>query len=297
MSFSDVCKTELWQEDAPRRACCRRAMAQGLLFCAHVEDGVFSLSVAKEACGEQIAAFLEKQLRTRVACAFSRHVGRDYVGMTLFSRGMLSQLQRADMSDLSLVRSLGLDCEHCVRYFLRGVVIASASLTDPTKRYHMEFACRDATSARQLAELLGEITEPPKSIKRKTGIHLYYKNSGHMEDLFSYLQAHRTLFALMNAKIERDIRNEENRATNCVATNIQKAVRAASEQTAAIRRLKESGRWGTLPEALRTTGELRLNYEDATLSELAALHNPPITKSGLNHRLQKLMETSFDIET
>ena len=101
----------------------------------------------------------------------------------------------------------------------------------------------------------------------------------------------------MSAKIERDIRNEENRATNCVAQNIQKAVRAASEQVAAIERLKHSGRWDTVDESLRITAELRLEYEDATLAELAARHNPPITKSGLNHRLQKLMELAGEMSS
>ena len=290
MSFSRDVKVELWQEDGPRRACCRRAMVQGLLFCALQADGIFSLSLPWEACGEEIAPFLEKQLRTQLEVERFSHKGCPSARLTLFSKAMLAQHQRINMSDLPLAQALDLDCEHCKRYFLRGLLIASSTVTDPTKRYHMEIACKDRTGAAQLSALLREITQAPKTVHRKDGTHLYYKNSACMEDLFSFLQAHKALFALMNAKIERDIRNEENRATNCVATNIQKAVRAATEQTAAIRKLKAGGRWDTLPEALRTTAELRLEYEDATLAELAALHNPPITKSGLNHRLQKLME-------
>ena len=137
---------------------------------------------------------------------------------------------------------------------------------------------------------------PPKIVRRKNGMHLYYKNSTAMEDVFSYLHAHKTLFALINQKIEREIRNDENRATNCVARNIQKAVTAAAEQTQAIERLRGSREWDRLSAPLRETAELRLSNPEATLSELALLHTPPITKSGLNHRLKKLSELAGEAQ-
>ncbi len=296
MSFSDECKTELMREELPKKPCCRRAMAQGLLFCADMTGGVFRLTVSGGEVGEEIASFLEHQLRCEVESRPFSRVGRPYLALALVSRGAMAQLQRADMSDLPLSRSLGFDCEGCTRAFLQGVFLATASVTDPSKMYHMEFSCHSAGAAQRIEQLLCEVATPPKTVKRASGVNLYYKSSAAMEDVLSYLHVKGALFSLINHKIERDIRNEENRATNCVAKNIQKAVDAASAQVAVIRRLKESRAWDKLPEQLRRTAELRLEYEDATLSELASYHNPPITKSGLNHRLKKLSELSEEIE-
>lgn len=294
MSFSEECKIELWEEEPPRKPCCRRALTTGLLFCAQTPRGTFSLTLPEE-LGDRVADHLEKQLRTRVEREHFRRAGRGYCTLVLVSGGVRAQLQRADMSDLPLPKLLNFDCEACLRYFLRGVLIAAGSVTDPGKTHHMEISCHDAATAHRLSSLLCEISEPPKSIRRKSGMNLYYKNSTCMEDLFSYLHARRTLFALINTKIERDIRNNENRATNCVAQNIQKAVRAAAEHMAAIEALRESGEWDKLPINLRETAELREANPDATLAELALLHTPPITKSGLNHRLQKLTELAREV--
>jgi DNA-binding protein WhiA len=281
---------ELIEEQLPKNACCRRALAQGLLFCADTTGGVFSLTVPGGEIGRRVSDFLAEQLRTEVREQAFRRVGRDYVTLTLFSRQTLARLQRADMSDLPLPTLLGFDCDGCLRAFLSGFFIATASVTDPQKNYHMEFACRTVSAAQRLASLWGEVAAPPKMVRRAGGAALYYKSSAAMEDVFSYLYARRALFALMNHKIERDIRNGENRATNCVAKNIQKAVDAAGTQIAAIQRLRGSRAWDKLSSSLRETAELRLQNEDATLSELALLHQPPITKSGLNHRLKKLLE-------
>jgi DNA-binding protein WhiA len=269
----------------------------GLLFVAEQEGGVFRLRLPGEEPGARVATFLEKQLHTQVEQAIGNHRGAPFVALTLWSRAMYAQFQRADMSDLSLSHLLGFDCEACTRYFLRGAFITAGSVTDPAKTRQVTLSCRDGATARRLSEVLCEVGVPPHSIRRQSGMQLYYKNSVAIEDLFSYLHAHKTLFALINNKIEREIRNEENRATNCVAQNIQKAVKAAAAQTEAIEALQQSREWDKLSEMLRETALLRLSNPDATLSELALLHNPPITKSGLNHRLKKLTELASELKS
>ena len=101
------------------------------------------------------------------------------------------------------------------------------------------------------------------------------------------------LFSLMNAKIKRGIRNEENRATNCVANNIRRAVDAATKYCTAIDALERAGRLASLPNELRETALLRREHPEVSLEELAHMHNPPITKSGLNHRLQKILAAAI----
>lgn len=295
MSFSEQCKIELWEEEPPKKPCCRRAQALGLLFGAAQEDGVFHFRLPGEELGSRVATFLEKQLHTKVEQSTGNHRGNPYIALTLWSRAVYAQFQRADMSDLPLSHLLGFDCEACTRYFLRGAFMSVGSVTDPTKTRQVTLSCRDSATARRLSEVLCDVGVPPRTVRRENGTQLYYKNSAAMEDLFSYLHAHKTLFALINNKIERDIRNDENRATNCVAQNIQKAVKAAGEQAEAIEALKGSREWDKLSETLRETALLRLANPDATLSELASLHNPPITKSGLNHRLKKLTELAAEV--
>ena len=107
----------------------------------------------------------------------------------------------------------------------------------------------------------------------------------------------RTSFSVTNASIEREIRNNENRATNCVARNILRSVDAAQKQCAAIETLIERGRLGALSDELQQTARLRVEYADASLSELALMHTPPLTKSGLNRRLTRLLELAKEIES
>ena len=118
---------------------------------------------------------------------------------------------------------------------------------------------------------------------------LYFKQSEAIEDFLTLIGAPVSAMAVMSAKIEKDWRNDANRKTNCDAANVDKAVAAAQEQLAALRRLEERGQFDTLPEKLRQTAELRRAHPEVTLQELAELHEPPLTKSAVNHRLRKLL--------
>jgi DNA-binding protein WhiA len=169
-------------------------------------------------------------------------------------------------------------------------------MSDPTRELHLEISCGSDTVAQRLESILCELGCPPKNVLRHNGQHLYYKNGSAVEDFLTLLNTNKALFTLINAKIEREIRNNANRAANCETRNIQKAIVASAKQTDAIRLLRDSELWEGLPEQLRTTAQLRLEHPDATLSELALLHEPVITKSGLNHRLQKLTDIAKEIQ-
>ena len=127
-----------------------------------------------------------------------------------------------------------------------------------------------------------------KSRRHRDGIGLYCKNSTTIEEILTYMGANNALFALMNAKIARGIRNEENRATNCVTTNIGKAVDAAGKTLEAIAAIRAAGAFERMPQKWQETARLREENPGSTLTELAQLHDPPMTKSGLNHRLQNI---------
>ena len=115
--------------------------------------------------------------------------------------------------------------------------------------------------------------------------------------MLTYLGNVKSVFDLMNAKIEREIRNSVNRSTNCVAGNISKSVSAAQNQIAAIAKIEGAGKLAMLPDELFDTAKLRMENPSASLAELARLHNPPISKSGLTHRISKIIEYSEEIKS
>jgi DNA-binding protein WhiA len=186
-------------------------------------------------------------------------------------------------------------CPRCAAHYLRGAFLSAGSITDPEKGYHLEFKVFDEESRVQLQKLFEAYEWQASYREHRNGVGIYFKKSAVIEEILSTLGANNALFTLMNAKITRGIRNEENRATNCVARNISKSVAASGRVLDAIARIRAAARLEALPEELRETVVLREENPDATLSDLARLHNPPLTKSGLSHRLQKIMALSIKV--
>lgn len=193
-------------------------------------------------------------------------------------------------SSLALHVNLALlenDC--CRRAFLRGAFLAGGSVTDPAKRYHLEFSTSHRRVCAETGTLLLEMGLTPKQTERKGSSILYFKQSETIEELLALMGAPVSAMTVMQAKIEKDWRNDANRKTNCDTANVTKAVDAAQEQLAALRTLEAQGRLDTLPEKLLQTALLRREHPEATLSELAELHEPPTSKSTVNHRMRKLL--------
>lgn len=184
----------------------------------------------------------------------------------------------------------GLEEEHCRTAFLRGAFLAGGSVTDPMKGYHLELATSHCHVGRELSALFHEAGFFPKETMRKGNYIVYFKQSDHIEDVLTALGAPVSAMGVMTAKLERDLRGSVNRQVNCDSANLDKAVEAAREQTAAILRLEEAGRIAALPDKLKETARLRLENPELTLSQLAALCRPPVSKSALNHRMRKLLE-------
>ena len=295
-SFSEEIKKEILEADLPKGECCRRAIAYGLLACADITpDGSIVISAATEEEAARVAGFL----RSRMACNIETsqyhrgRVSRVLLHVTLRKRA--EWMEHFLDEDFEAQLETLFPCKQCRQHFVRGVFVAQGTASDPSGEIHLEISCGSDTVAQRLEHILCELDCPPKTVLRHNGQHLYYKNGNAVEDFLTLLNANKALFTLINAKIEHEIRNNANRAANCETRNIQKAIVASAKQTEAIRLLRESEHWERLPEQLRVTAQLRLENPDATLSELALLHEPVITKSGLNHRLKKLTEISQEI--
>ena len=176
------------------------------------------------------------------------------------------------------------------RAFLRGAFLTAGSIMSPEKKYHMEFATSNYGLHNDLYVVMKELGLNPKVVVRSSNMVIYFKNSEEIADILGSMGAFKVLMDFHNAKIVKEIRNNVNRTTNCEAANLQKLVDAAVEQVRAIQKLIDSGKFDTLPEGLKEVARLRMEYREHSLKELGEMMNPPLGKSGVNHRLRKLQE-------
>ena len=173
--------------------------------------------------------------------------------------------------------------------FLRGAFLAGGSVTDPGKGYHMELATTHQAVARETELLIREVMDfSPKTARRGGAQVLYLKQSEQISDFLTCLGAPVAAMGIMEARLEKELNNKVNRRCNCDDANTSKVVEAAQEQLGVIRQLRERGLLDSLPEKLRQAAVAREENPSASLSELAAMMEPPITKPAMNNRMKKL---------
>ncbi len=192
--------------------------------------------------------------------------------------------------DLLLVKN---SC--CVRAFLRGAFICVGSMSNPEKGYHLEFACENRQQADQIAFFLLQFDIEAKIVSRKKYEVVYLKEGSAIVDLLNVMGAHVSLMNLENLRIVKEMRNSVNRRVNCEAANISKTVNASSRQVEDIMIIRDYYGFDRLPQSLRQMAEVRLENPDMTFRELCECLDPPVGKSGVNHRLRKLSELAEDI--
>lgn len=294
MTFLDTIKNEMI-EAPPKKPCCRRNMLFGLLAARGTvtEEGVTELRLSHKGTAE-LAGHLVKEQLGRVAEKIPlRHGGRNEI---ISFESPTAKRFLEDLESRFLTHPLQKQCSACASSFLKGVFLASGHVTDPQKAYHMEFSL-GARAQAFLPFLKEEYGCSPKLLTRKNECLLYFKDSSLIEDMLSVLGINDAAFLFMNRKIEKQFRNEANRRTNCEAGNITRAVNAAARILDVLRRMESEGSLSMLPEELSDIARLRLSYPEASLSQLASLTTPPLTKSGVNHRLQKIMELAEKIHS
>ena len=182
----------------------------------------------------------------------------------------------------------GADC--CEKAFLRGAFIKSGSISDPKKSWHLEFGARHKAEADFIGALLKKREIRCGISERKGRYIVYVKDCDSIAATLGTIGAGADALQLFSLQAERSMRNDINRRVNFESANLQKSVRAASKHIKAIKKLKEAGKWESLPDALKEIGELRIENQDASLKELGEMLTPPIGKSGVNHRLNRLLE-------
>ena len=287
MSFSTDQKAEIIAQ-IQKSACCRRALLSGVLFSRGelTENGII-ISVDSEVTAEflsnLISEIYSKTAEVKTAAGRRRLV-------CFSSKSAESYLN--SLSDGA--QPFAEKCQMCRSAFLRGMFLASGRISDPIKQYLLEFSLRGDPLDRAF-RFFEEIGLEPRISAKKNESVIYFKNSNTLEDFFALAGMNQLAFILMNAKIQRELRNSANRIANCETNNITKAINASQSQIAILRELDAKGLMSQLPDELEKTARLRMEHDDLSLSQLAALMTPRVSKPGLSHRLKRITEIATSL--
>ena len=295
MSFSSDAKAELCR-DFINKKCCALAEASGvLLYCSGMGPDQIKLVTESEAFAARLPQLFHKAFRldfdeVQEGGKFSFWINDPEKIAKIFEA-----IGYSPAESITLHVNYGLLEKDCCRLaFLRGAFLSGGSVTDPAKRYHLELTTNHHKVSRETERLLSEQGFAPKATLRNGSSILYFKQSEAIEEVLAWLGAPVAAMGVMEAKIEKEMKNKINRIVNCDNANTSKVVEAAQTQIAAIRTLREQGKYEALPEKLKETARLREQNPEANLTELASLFDPPLTKSALNHRLRKLAELAAE---
>lgn len=176
----------------------------------------------------------------------------------------------------------------CKRAYLRGAFLAVGSISNPEKSYHMEYVCQNMDDAERISELLKSFDIEAKIFERKNACVVYIKDGTQIVESLNVLEAHLAMMDFENMRILKEMRNSVNRQVNCETANINKTVSAAQKMIDEITYLAGTKEFEDLPKNLKEIARLRIEYPEASLTELGEFCDPPVGKSGVNHRLRKL---------
>lgn len=292
---SELCRT------AVQRLCCARAEAYGvLLYCNTFTSREIRIITENPEFAARLPRLFQRAFTLRFDRLPEEDTGRGKLIFQITQQDKLNKIINQFGYDprqnpVLHVNFGMLEDECCRTAFLRGAFLSGGSVTDPEKRYHLELATSHLQASREVSALLTELGFFPRSVMRSGSAVIYFKQSEHIEDFLTKIGAPASAMDIMTAKVDKEIRNGANRAMNCDMANVNKTLDAALEQKNAIEKLQQHGFLENLPDKLRQTALLRLQYPELSLTQLAERCDPPVTKSCLNHRMRKLMSMAQEL--
>lgn len=307
MSFSQEVKGELEKQIGQARHCRVAELSVFLLFYGRIsttKSGKKQLVVATEheTIERKYFTLLKKTfnienglLKTVHSTENAGHMSEAVLEDEAYIETILKAVKMWDdtektMRRQAVISDVLLKSACCKRAYLRGCFICAGSMSDPSKSYHLEYLCSTEDMANQLLRVIADFDVEARMVRRKKYYVVYVKEGAAIVELLNIMEAHVSLMNLENTRILKEIGNHTNRKVNCETANIIKAVNAANKQIEEIERIRDIKGLDSLPISLRQMAEVRLQYPDAPLGELGKYLEPPIGKSGVNHRLRKLGE-------
>ncbi len=289
MSFSSDVKSEISKIEN-LSSCCFHAQVYGLVLFAHFSKYNFSITTENNDVFSLYLSYLKDYCEVEPVISDSgtkkmtAYLKSDKEKEKVFDKfgHMLNEttlrINRANISD-----------ECCAGAFLRGAFLACGTVTTPERGYHLEFVVPYKRLCTDMIKFMDELNLNPKYIVRKGNHVIYFKDSESIEDILAIIGAQDASLYVMGIKIEKDVKNKVNRKLNFEMSNIGKTVDAANIQIEAIEFIESKSGISSLPENLQKLARLRLENQEASLSELGKLMDEPISRSGINHRLNRIV--------
>lgn len=286
ISFSQQLKSAIVGEEI-KNGCCRRALLSGFLVAAgKVDDHNIIAPVLNKAVYDGISAIIQEVYSTETDLVSRENGGR---GRLLSFRSVSAYKFLSKINtDTNFTDLFKPKCQGCRAAFLRGAFLAAGRISDPKKQYNLEFSFGDRSML--FKRILTDLSVEPRVTVRDGNTVLYYRSGTLIEDFLALAGINDAVFDLINAMINKESRNMANRISNCETNNIGKSIDAARKYIKAIEDLEEAKLLSSLPDDLERTARLRLEYSDLSLFQLSKVSVPPISKSGLSHRLNKILE-------
>lgn len=312
MSFSSEVKEELARNFGTARHCQIAEIAAIISLCGRIQISEFDeykLSIHTENAGvaRKYYSLLKKAFQINASLVIKRnlYLKKSYTYLVKVNEheaalNILKAVKFLDQNgeireDLGGIDHLILQQECCKRAFIRGAFLSAGSISDPEKNYHFEIVCTHEGKAKQLQQMIQRFHIDAKIVLRKKYYVVYIKEGAMIVDILNVMEAPIALMKLENVRILKDMRNSVNRRVNCETANINKTVSAAMKQVQDIHYIQETIGLGELTDGLAEIAKIRLKNPEATLKELGMMLNPPVGKSGVNHRLRKLSNKADEL--
>lgn len=296
MSFSAEVKKELSSLEIIS-PCCRHAEAYGML----ITGRSFSLSSVSISTENAMVAELYSKIVSQecnVAAEPPEIRGKKLiVSFKKLSdrRKILDSFGHLPPEPTLRINRANIGNECCFQAFLRGAFLSCGAVTEPKKNYHLEFVIPYLKLSDDFFFLMDELGLGPKRVVRKGVYIIYFKDSEKIEDVLTIMGATNSTLELMGVKIKKNIINRVNRRVNFETANIDRSVEAGMAQVKAIKKIQRKSGLDSLPPNLKVTAELRLENPQASLNELEELHGFSVSRSGINHRLTRLLKIADEL--
>ena len=277
MSFSSEIKERLYNVKTGCKSCAAAELSGLLCFSGAISENGLHFSTSNKCVADRLAEDMDECFG--ITPNISRKGGS---GAFIFSSEDPKLLSA--LSSISYAESL---C--CQNAFVRGAFLGSGYISDPQKSWHLEFDTKIHEQALFLQKILAMRNVHSSITVRKDRCIVYIKDCDSIADVLAIIGADTDALGLFDIQIERRMRNDINRRINFESANLNKSAKASAKQIHAVKKIKQSGKWEKLPDVLKEIGELRIENPEANLKELGEMLDPPIGKSGVNHRLNRLL--------
>ena len=295
MSFSGKVKEELARNISSARHCQIAELTAFIGMCGTVVINSFdrcSIKIRTEniLVARKVFTLIEKTFNIRSDISVRRNIKKQTENYSVIVKKHEDAIRILQATKMMGEQQENVQQVCCRRAFLRGAFQASGSMSDPNKAYHFEIVCSTEEMAHQICDLICSFSMDAKIVLRKKSYVVYLKEGAQIVDILNIMEAHVSLMELENVRILKEMRNSVNRKVNCETANINKTVSAAVKQLEDITYLRDQIGFENIPKGLVEAALARLEHPEATLKELGESLNPPVGKSGINHRLRKLSE-------